>query len=169
MALCVCATQARGYLTRVNAELMNENSMMKNSQLNKTRLLKMANQTGAYQQGAVLLESLIAIVIFSFGILAISGLQGAMMKNTADATYRAEASYLVQQVVGNMLVNPLALARGSSSASSLPGGIISVTPVAGGSGGRVNITVTWRVPGEVDTSGNQIVHNYKAVSSIFTR
>lgn len=148
--------------------------MIKNLQLNKanlskTTLQKMAKQTHAYQQGAILIEALIAIVIFSFGILAISGLQGAMMKNTADATYRAEASYLVQQLVGNMLINPLALARGSSSASSLPGGIISVTPVAGGSGGRVNISVTWRVPGEVDTSGNQIVHNYQAVSSIFTR
>lgn len=147
---------------------------MKNLQLNKANLSKntlqkMPKQTLAYQQGAILIEALIAIVIFSFGILAISGLQGAMMKNTADATYRAEASYLVQQLVGNMLINPLALARGSSSASSLPGGIISVTPVAGGSGGRVNISVTWRVPGEVDTSGNQIVHNYQAVSSVFTR
>lgn len=147
---------------------------MKNLQLNKANLSKntlqkMPKQTRAYQHGAILIEALIAIVIFSFGILAISGLQGAMMKNTADATYRAEASYLVQQLVGNMLINPLALARGSSSASSLPGGIISVTPVAGGSGGRVNISVTWRVPGEVDTSGNQIVHNYQAVSSVFTR
>lgn len=142
---------------------------MKNLQLNKSKLQSGAKQTSAYQQGAVLLEAMIAIVIFSFGILAVAGLQGAMMKNTADATYRAEASYLVQQLVGNMLINPLALAKGASSISSLPGGIISVTPVTGGSGGRVNISVTWRVPGEVDTSGNQIVHNYQAVSSIFTR
>ena len=146
-----------------------KNLQLKKANLSKTTLQKMAKQTRAYQQGAILIEALIAIVIFSFGILAISGLQGAMMKNTADATYRAEASYLVQQLVGNMLINPLALARGSSSASSLPGGIISVTPVAGGSGGRVNISVTWRVPGEVDTSGTQIVHNYQAVSSVFTR
>ena len=122
-----------------------------------------------HQKGAVLLEALIAILIFSFGILAISGLQGAMMKNVSDATYRAEAAYLVQQVVGNMLTNPIALARGSSPAPSLPGGIVTVTPVAGGSGGRVNISVTWRTPGDVDASGNQIVHNYQAVSSIFTR
>lgn len=143
--------------------------MLKNIHLNKVSFKKITKATSTYQQGAVLLEALIAIVIFSFGILAVAGLQGAMMKNTADATYRAEASYLVQQVVGNMLINPLALARGSSPAPSLPDGIISVTPVPGGSGGRVNISVTWRMPGEVDAINNPIVHNYQAVSSIFTR
>ena len=35
------------------------------------------------QKGIVLLEALIAILIFSFGILAIAGLQGAMVKNTS--------------------------------------------------------------------------------------
>lgn len=135
----------------------------------KAKLQRIAMQSNHYQQGAVLLEALIAILIFSFGILAISGLQAAMMKNTANAAYRAEASYLVQQLVGNMQIYPIALAKGASPLPSLPGGVMSVTPVAGGTGGRVNISVTWRVPGEVDSAGNQIVHNYQAISSIFTR
>ena len=143
--------------------------MIKVSQLNRSKMRLMSRQFSAYQKGAVLLEAMIALLIFSFGILAISGLQGAMMKNVTNATYRAEASYLVQQMVGNMLIYPLKLAKGSVPAPSLPGGVISVTPVAGGSGGRVNISVTWSVPGEVDSSNNQIVHNYQAVSSIFTR
>ena len=147
---------------------------MKNLSLNKVRLSKNKLQkltisVRINQQGAVLLEALIAILIFSFGILAIAGLQGAMMKGAADATYRAEASYLVQQMVGNMTIYPIALARGGMAAPSLPGGFINIVPIAGGSGGRVSISVTWRVPGEVDNTGNQIVHNYQAVSSIFTR
>ena len=89
-----------------------------------------------------------------------------MMKNVSDATYRAEAAYIVQQRVGNMLINPIALAQGTNiPVPSLPGGLMSITPVpgAGGLGGRVNIAVTWQTPGEVD------VHRYQAVSSIFTR
>ena len=144
--------------------------MRKNLQLDKVQ--KVPTNLGglqAHQKGAVLLEALIAILIFSFGILAISGLQGAMMKNVSDATYRAEAAYIVQQRVGNMLINPIALARGTYPVLSLPGGSMVITPVPGGSGGRVNIAVTWQTPGEVDAAGNQIVHNYQAVSSIFTR
>ena len=145
--------------------------MRKNLQLSK--LQKIPTNFGglqAHQKGAVLLEALIAILIFSFGILAISGLQGAMMKNVSDATYRAEAAYIVQQRVGNMLINPIALARGTDiPVPSLPGGLMDITPVVGGPGGRVNIAVTWQTPGEVDVAGIQIVHNYQAVSSIFTR
>ena len=147
--------------------------MRKNLQLAKSHKIP-TNFGGlqARQKGAVLLEALIAILIFSFGILAISGLQGAMMKNVSDATYRAEAAYIVQQRVGNMLINPIALAQGTNiPVPSLPGGLMSITPVpgAGGLGGRVNIAVTWQTPGEVDVAGIQIVHNYQAVSSIFTR
>jgi type IV pilus assembly protein PilV len=110
------------------------------------------------QQGAVLLEALIAILIFSFGILAISGLQGAMMKNTVDAAYRAEASYIVQQRLGEMLVNPIGLgASADVPIDSLPGGKLSITPL---SESRLQFVVTWQVPGEAQ-------HNYQAVTSIF--
>ncbi|MGQ0443060.1 MAG: type IV pilus modification PilV family protein [Methylophilaceae bacterium] len=110
------------------------------------------------QQGAVLLEALIAILIFSFGILAISGLQGAMMKNTADATYRAEASYIVQQRMGEMLINPVALGGVAGiPVVTLPNGTLSITPITQG---RLQFVVTWQVPGEDQ-------HNYQAVTSIF--
>jgi len=110
------------------------------------------------QRGAVLLEALIAIVIFSFGILAIAGLQGAMMKNTADATYRAEASYIVQQRMGQMLAAPIALGGVADvPVPTLPDGKLTVTPI---SDGRLQFVVTWQVPGEAQ-------HNYQAVTSIF--
>lgn len=54
------------------------------------------------QQGIVLLEGLIAILIFSIGILAIVGLQAASIKNSADAKYRADASLLANQIIGQM-------------------------------------------------------------------
>ena len=58
--------------------------------------------TSAKQQGSVLLEGLIAILIFSMGILALVGLQAAAIKNSSDAKYRADASYLANQIIGQM-------------------------------------------------------------------
>jgi len=111
------------------------------------------------QKGAVLLEALIAILIFSFGILAISGLQGAMMKNTAEATYRAEASYVVQQRLGMMLSTPYGLGGNNTMpVANLPSGILTTKLL---SDGRFKFLVTWQVPGESQ-------HSYEAVTSIFT-
>ena len=39
----------------------------------------------ASQKGSMLLEGLIAILLFSMGIIALMGLQAIAMKNTADA------------------------------------------------------------------------------------
>ena len=131
---------------------------MKNKSITRTSMQKMHRRTSLHQQGAVLLEALIAVLIFSFGILAISGLQAAMMKNTADATYRAEASYIVQQRLGEMLANPLALGSRVEPVSSLPGGTLAITPL---SASRLQFVVNWQVPGEAQ-------HRYEAVTTIFT-
>src|SRR5665647_338907 len=56
----------------------------------------------AQQQGVVLLEALVAILIFSMGVLALVGLQAAMVKNTSDSKYRSEASFIAQQRIGMM-------------------------------------------------------------------
>lgn len=54
------------------------------------------------QRGSMLLEGLIAILIFSMGILAIVGMQAAAIKNSTDAKDRADASYLANQIIGQM-------------------------------------------------------------------
>jgi len=111
------------------------------------------------QKGAVLLEALIALLIFSFGILAISGLQGAMMKNAADATYRSEAAYVVQQQLGLMLSNPVGLGGNNKMpVNSLPAGELTTNLL---SDSRFQFVVTWQAPGESQ-------HTYEAVTSIFT-
>ena len=55
-----------------------------------------------YQSGVMLLEALIAILIFSIGILTLIGMQATAIKNTADARYRSEAATLAQQIIGQM-------------------------------------------------------------------
>ena len=54
------------------------------------------------QSGSVLLEALIAILIFSMGILAIVGLQANAFNSVGEAKYRLEASYVANQVISTM-------------------------------------------------------------------
>lgn len=120
------------------------------------------------QQGAMLLEAMIAVLIFSLGILAISGLQGTMMKNTADATFRAEANYIVQQKIGEAHAQPIALGSYSNAPiTSLPNGKLCVFAL---SEGRLLYRVTW---GETDHDCNNepfpaTTHRYEAVTNIIS-
>jgi type IV pilus assembly protein PilV len=151
-------------LTHANVKVKKRMNMMKNKSLAKANLQKRYKQ-----QGSILLEALIAVLIFSFGILAITGLQGAMMKNTADATYRAEASYVVQQYIGSMMANPYGFGQGIElDVSTLPQGKLFVDAITNG---RLRFRVTWKVHG-VDAGAAELAggekHQYEAVTSIFT-
>lgn len=54
------------------------------------------------ERGVVLLEALIAILIFSFGILGLVGLQAASIKNVGEAQYRVEAALHADSVIAQM-------------------------------------------------------------------
>ena len=54
------------------------------------------------QSGVVLLEALVAILIFSFGVLGLVGILAGSIRATNDARYRAEAANLAQGLVGAM-------------------------------------------------------------------
>ncbi len=114
------------------------------------------------QQGVVLLEAMIAILIFSMGVLAIVGLQAAMIKNTADSKYRAEASYIAQTRIGQIWTDPAAVpADGTTTTtaitSQLPGGSMSTVRA----GARFTVTVTWQQPGAGETQ-----HNFTTTAQI---
>lgn len=76
------------------------------------------------QGGSVLLEALIAILIFSMGILAIVGLQANSFNSVGEAKYRLEASYAANQIVSTMWaaqpanIPQYAFAAGTTPASS---------------------------------------------------
>jgi type IV pilus assembly protein PilV len=101
------------------------------------------------QKGAILLEALIAVVIFSFGLLALAGLQAVMIKNTDDAKYRAEASFIAQQKLGEIWTdasNNAGLAGYAETVATpqLPNGS---TTVGVDPNRLVTVTVTWQLPG----------------------
>ncbi len=54
------------------------------------------------QSGVMLLEALIAILIFSLGVLGIVGMQASAISASRDAKYRADAALLANELVGGM-------------------------------------------------------------------
>lgn len=129
------------------------------------------------QKGSALLEALFAILIFSIGVLALVALQAVSIKNSIDAKYRSDASYLANQIVAQMWVDrsnidnyahyqtgPVCAFAGSASANAnvtgwvtqvtglLPGAASSKTQIQVStpvaSTKQVRVTVCWQGPQE---------------------
>lgn len=63
------------------------------------------------EQGVMLLEALLGILLFSIGILGLIGLQSVSIKNTTEARFRSEAGYFASQIVGRMWADRTHLAN----------------------------------------------------------
>lgn len=134
----------------------------------------MANINITQQRGSVMLESLIAILIFSLGILSLVALLGASVKNTTSAAYRTQASLLASQVIGQMWAgdksNAALLANfdghGPQSwqdnvKQALPGVVVATAPtISVAPDSTVTVTIFWRAPGDSD------VHKHVTVARI---
>lgn len=68
--------------------------------------MNLANKTKAIfsmrQGGMSLIEVLISVLLFAFGVLALVGLQASAISYSRDAKYRADAAFLAEQIVGVM-------------------------------------------------------------------
>ena len=116
------------------------------------------NSSPARQGGSTLLESLVAILVFSFGVLGMVGLQAASIKSISEAKYRTDAAFLANELIGQMWVERATITTDYPTpaewkeriANALPGGtgsvVVSVdpntTPLL-----RTTVTVQWTVPG----------------------
>lgn len=70
------------------------------------------------QRGVALLEALIAILVFSIGILALIGLQAFAVKSSADSKYRADAAYLASQIINQVWVDQANIANYALNANA---------------------------------------------------
>jgi type IV pilus assembly protein PilV len=57
------------------------------------------------QQGVILIEALIGILIFSMGILALVAMQSAAISSQSDAQYRVEAANFANKILGEIWLN----------------------------------------------------------------
>ena len=86
------------------------------------------------QSGAVLLESLIAVLVFSLGILAIVGMQAFAINVSSDAKYRSDAAILANELIGRMWINDRTQATLQAAFSSPAGAAYTAWAWAGASG-----------------------------------
>lgn len=87
-----------------------------------------------HQRGSSLLEALIALLILSFAILGLIGLQSNLLRIASQAQYRLQASLLAQNVAGMMSVdaaNVGCYALVARSAMPCPAGAAQSTAQAG--------------------------------------
>jgi type IV pilus assembly protein PilV len=95
----------------------------------------------------VILEALIAILIFSIGILALVGMQAMAISNVADAKYRSTASFLANQIVGTIWATRLNSinANASNVMAASPDPTFACNPCNAANGNAY--TQTWAVSG----------------------
>ena len=68
----------------------------------KVSAMTYQSKCASKQNGSVLIEAMVSVVIFSFGLLALISMQSAAVRSTTDAKYRADASFLANQIIGQM-------------------------------------------------------------------
>jgi len=123
----------------------------------------------AFERGSMLLEALISVLIFSAGILAFVSMQATAIRDTAEAKYRADASFLANQIIGRMWVdranlasyahrpggqvcNPNGTVSGNANVSTwlasvagtLPGAVATSQQIVIGANNVVTVSVCWR-------------------------
>jgi type IV pilus assembly protein PilV len=129
------------------------------------------------QKGSALLEGLVAVMIFSFGLLGIAGFQMSMTKQTTNIQYRLEASSLVSSAMGDMEADATQVACYTTTpppagceravawfakVATMPGAATHTPTISTNASKVTTITVFWSLPKENDLLGNAVVHNVKA-------
>ncbi|WP_290644701.1 type IV pilus modification protein PilV [Aquabacterium sp.] len=142
------------------------------------------------QTGVMLLEAMVAILIFSLGVLSVIQLQAVSIKQATGAEYRSMAALLANDVISRMwasdktanalqtnfssstagasytqwlsTVRNSGLPNVSSDKSTLPTVTFTTIPAtaSGPASSRAEVTVFWQEPGDTTT------HSYIAVAQL---
>jgi type IV pilus assembly protein PilV len=133
------------------------------------------------QQGVVLLEALIGILIFSLGVLALVAMQAVSISTVSNARYRTEAAFLANEIIseiwvdrgtaysnvgnyvvtGNTAVGAPAQRWLAKVQTQLPGTgtyppeVAIITPATGGR--QVTVTLRWKAPDALTPSNHVAV------------
>lgn len=121
------------------------------------------------QSGVMLLEVLVALLIFAIGVLGLIGMQAVAIKLTGDSKYRAEAAMYADQLINQMWADDRSNAQliaNYDSATTMPKYVVwrdqiqaSGTGLPGATGVNaptvaidpnnvVTVTIFWQAPEE---------------------
>jgi len=128
-------------------------------QLRHARHLRQLHQHG--QRGMALIESLVSILIFSFGVLGLIGLEASAINFSADAEDRNRAALLANEVATSMWLNNSVTVPATQLTTfqtraadpiqgGVPSGQLTVTAVAART---ADIAITWKE--HTDAAGAQ--------------
>jgi type IV pilus assembly protein PilV len=121
------------------------------------------------QAGVMLIEALVAILLFTLGIVAVMGLQANSIVQVSQAKYRTDASYLANQIIDQMWVDQANISTylstgGNAKRASWDTVVSKTLPTGTGTiaraGSLVTVTVQWKAPDDI------VTHNYVAVANI---
>jgi type IV pilus assembly protein PilV len=122
-------------------------------------------RTAPAQRGMALLECLMALLIFSVGLLGLLGLEARVMNMSTDSENRNRAAMLASEVASQMwlsnsvlptttVYNNLVANAANETLGGLPGGVIAVAaaPIPN----AADITVTWHEVSDVGGTGSSL-------------
>ncbi len=120
------------------------------------------------QQGVMLIEALVAILLFTLGIIAVMGLQANSVAQVSQSKYRTDASYLANQIIGKMWVDQGNLANyataGATPRAAWDGVVAATLPQGAGiiavNGSVITVTIQWKQPEDI------VTRRYVAVANI---
>ncbi|MBU1235943.1 MAG: hypothetical protein KJ634_05615 [Gammaproteobacteria bacterium] len=108
-----------------------------------------------HQGGVALLEALIAIVIFSLGILGLIGLQANATKSTTQAKFRVDAAQVATQRIAATWLDQSHLAGYNETDTDISDILPDGTRTTVVAGNVVTVTVSWVAPGDTATNSYQ--------------
>ena len=147
----------------------------------------MRRELNGRERGVMLIEALIAILIFSIGILAVVGMQSVAIRNVTEAKQRSDAAFLVSELTAQMWTDTASISQydypGSGAVPPkltiwmgnverlLPGATtnrprVTVTTAPPAVGATVQIDLFWQLPEEA--SAGLPPRRHTVVTTIFT-
>lgn len=119
-----------------------------------------------HHRGVSMIEILVVIVLFSFGLIGVVGLQAKAVQNSVSAEDFNRAAMLANEVASeiwtnqSVILNPNTIAAwntavGDPTGRGLPNGQGTVTVAAN----VATVTITWRAPHDpVGSNRNYVTH-----------
>ncbi|WP_374243397.1 prepilin-type N-terminal cleavage/methylation domain-containing protein [Zoogloea sp.] len=138
------------------------------------------------QAGYVLLEVLVALLIFSLGLLGLIGFQAASAKIAADSRFRTEAAMLADELIAKMAATDITKVKSGYAVggselktwvanrvvggSRLPSPVVTPTFSTSSTSQTmlVNVRIEWTLPGTtLDKGGREVKGIYETRALLF--